>query len=52
MSKQDSETDVIEPADAAAYQHAIERGRHVLERDNSKAAAAKEIYSILEGEQR
>ena len=52
MSKQDSEIGAVQPTDAAAYQHAIERGRHVLEQENSKAAAAREIYSILAAEDR
>ena len=52
MSEQDNETSAVQPTVEAAYQHAIERGRYVLEQENSKAAAAREIYSILASEDR
>jgi len=44
--------DTSVPADLHRYQQAIEQGQSILAEHNSKAAAAREVFRLLQGEHR
>jgi hypothetical protein len=46
------EVDTGMPTNAELYQQAIEKGQVILKDEGSKAAAAREIYRMLQGEHR
>jgi hypothetical protein len=46
------EVDTGTPTNADLYQQAIEKGQTILKDEGSKAAAAREIYRMLQGEHR
>ncbi|OQW86132.1 MAG: hypothetical protein BWK72_18840 [Rhodoferax ferrireducens] len=46
------EVDTATPTNAELYQQAIEKGQAILKDEGSKAAAAREIYRMLQGEHR
>ena len=46
------EVDTATPTNADLYQQAIEKGQTILKDEGSKAAAAREIYRMLQGEHR
>lgn len=47
-----TEVDAGTPTNARLYDHAIQRGKEVLEKEGSKAAAAREIFTMLQNEHR
>ena len=44
--------DTATPSNPVLYASAVKTGRAVLEKEGSKAAAAREIYTLLKGEHR
>ena len=47
-----SATDTATPSNMRLYTHAIQRGGEILAKDGSKAAAAREIFAMLQNEHR
>jgi hypothetical protein len=47
-----NDTPAMDPSKQQQYMLAIQRGRLVLEQENSKAAAAREIYALLHDQPR
>ena len=44
--------DTRTPTNMRLYTHAIQRGSEILEKEGSKAAAAREIFTMLQNEHR
>lgn len=50
--KEVSAPDTATPSDMRLYTHAVRRGGEILEKEGSKAAAAREIFTMLHNEHR
>lgn len=50
--KEVSAPDTATPSDMRLYTHAVQRGSAILAEQGSKAAAAREIYTLLQNEHR
>jgi len=47
-----SAPDTATPSNMRLYTHAVQRGGEILAKEGSKAAAAREIYTMLQNEHR
>ena len=52
VSQEVTAPDTATPSNMRLYTHAIEKGKEILDKDGSKAAAAREIFTMLQNEHR